>query len=274
MKKKVKALVGSAIAIAISTTAVTGATMALFTDKAEVNVEMNAGRVDVDATVNSLRLYSMDELMPGNEFKNLGTAYLAKPNELVLNNISPGDKVEFDIAVVNNSNVKTQFRTVLAEIGEDSKLLSQLVIKINGKTATLTEDGRIESDWEILDPVSVATEIKTYTISIELPVSVGNDYMTTTANIRFAVESVQANGIVTTSVFYDANGGDGVMDPLKIAPNSNGTLALNTFAMRGYEFAGWNTAKDGSGTAYVDGASFVMGEERYDALRSMASGNL
>ncbi|MBO5223931.1 MAG: InlB B-repeat-containing protein, partial [Clostridia bacterium] len=261
MKKKAKAILGSAIAIAISTTAVTGATMALFTDKAEVNVAMTAGRVDVDASVSSLKLYSMDQLMPGNEFMNLGRAYLSKPNELILDNITPGDKVEFDISVVNNSNIKTKYRAILAEVGKDNKLMQKLIVKINGKKVDLNDDGMIESDWELLDPVEVATQIKTISVSIELPVDANNDYMGKVANIRFAVESVQYNGITTTAVSYNANGGDGIMQPQEWASNVTDNLEMNAFTKRGYEFVGWNTASDGSGTSYVDGASFTMGDE-------------
>ena len=36
------------------------------------------------------------------------------------------------------------------------------------------------------------------------------------------------------------------------------TLTSNTFTKSGYTFAGWNTAADGTGTSYSDGASFTM----------------
>jgi uncharacterized repeat protein (TIGR02543 family) len=33
-------------------------------------------------------------------------------------------------------------------------------------------------------------------------------------------------------------------------------LTANAFTRTGYSFAGWNTAADGSGTSYADGASY------------------
>jgi len=33
-------------------------------------------------------------------------------------------------------------------------------------------------------------------------------------------------------------------------------LTLNTFTRTGYTFSGWNTAANGTGTAYADGATY------------------
>jgi uncharacterized repeat protein (TIGR02543 family) len=63
-----------------------------------------------------------------------------------------------------------------------------------------------------------------------------------------------SQGIGFFQVAFDANGGTGAM-----APESSATpaaLTPNAFTRSGYAFAGWNTASDGSGTAYADGAMF------------------
>lgn len=57
---------------------------------------------------------------------------------------------------------------------------------------------------------------------------------------------------------YDANGGEGVMGATEGIVNNGVTVAQNTFVRDGYEFAGWNTAADGSGTAYAPGATYVL----------------
>ena len=57
-----------------------------------------------------------------------------------------------------------------------------------------------------------------------------------------------------STVTFVANGGVGSMG----AQTENGpaTLTANSFTRAGYTFSGWNTAADGSGTAYVDGATY------------------
>ena len=56
-------------------------------------------------------------------------------------------------------------------------------------------------------------------------------------------------------VSYDANGGAGSMGSLNLTYGQMAFLMSNAFARQGHSFAGWNTAADGSGTAYQDGQS-------------------
>ena len=61
------------------------------------------------------------------------------------------------------------------------------------------------------------------------------------------------------NVTYDANGGDsGTM--AAEATNADGkiTLSSNKFEKSGYTFDKWNTAADGSGTSYGDGATVTL----------------
>ena len=56
----------------------------------------------------------------------------------------------------------------------------------------------------------------------------------------------------TLTVVLDANGGSGdAMDNMVITRNYGQTMSTNTYTRDGYTFAGWNTAADGSGTAYA-----------------------
>ena len=60
----------------------------------------------------------------------------------------------------------------------------------------------------------------------------------------------------TARVFYtitfNANGGEGSMEPQRFEVGVDTALNTNTFTREGYKFIGWNTAADGSGTAYAD----------------------
>ena len=57
------------------------------------------------------------------------------------------------------------------------------------------------------------------------------------------------------TVRFDANGGSGSMSDMSRFANDNTALTSNTFTREGYTFAGWNTAANGSGTSYDDGAT-------------------
>lgn len=56
------------------------------------------------------------------------------------------------------------------------------------------------------------------------------------------------------TVIFDANGGSGSM--ANQTASAAAALTSNTFARPGYQFAGWNTAANGTGTAYANGASY------------------
>lgn len=50
-------------------------------------------------------------------------------------------------------------------------------------------------------------------------------------------------------ITFDANGGKGTMGTQTVKPNEATALTANTFTRADYDFTGWNTAKDGTGTA-------------------------
>jgi len=60
----------------------------------------------------------------------------------------------------------------------------------------------------------------------------------------------------TYNVIFNANGGTGSMSNLGIQYGSSKNLTANSFSRTGYTFAGWNTAANGSGTSYSNGASY------------------
>ena len=62
------------------------------------------------------------------------------------------------------------------------------------------------------------------------------------------------------TVTYHANADDatGSVDSQTASYGGSVTVSANGFTRAGYEFTGWNTASDGSGTAYVPGDSLVV----------------
>ena len=61
-------------------------------------------------------------------------------------------------------------------------------------------------------------------------------------------------------ITFDANGGEGTMGTQTVKPNEETALTANTFTRADYDFTGWNTAKDGTGTAYGDKANITPNE--------------
>ncbi len=60
--------------------------------------------------------------------------------------------------------------------------------------------------------------------------------------------------LTMSTVAFDANGGEGVMQDQ--TSSSAASLNSNTFTRDGFTFEGWNTASDGSGTPYDDEGSY------------------
>ena len=63
------------------------------------------------------------------------------------------------------------------------------------------------------------------------------------------------------TVKFDANGGTGKMADEFFTYDAGKALTKNAFTHGGYAFDGWNTAKDGKGTSYKDGASVNLPTE-------------
>jgi uncharacterized repeat protein (TIGR02543 family) len=71
--------------------------------------------------------------------------------------------------------------------------------------------------------------------------------------------SVTANFAINSyTVTFDPNGGTGSMSDQSGNYNTTAALTLNAFTRTGYTFAGWNTAANGSGTTYADGANYTF----------------
>lgn len=67
------------------------------------------------------------------------------------------------------------------------------------------------------------------------------------------------------TVTFEANGNaeypvEGTMAPQTVTANTETQLNANTFTREGYNFTGWNTEADGTGTSYADGATVNLTE--------------
>ena len=64
----------------------------------------------------------------------------------------------------------------------------------------------------------------------------------------------------TYAVTYDANEGTGTTQAQTKTYGAALTLRANGFTRKGWDFTGWNTEADGSGTAYAAGAAYTANE--------------
>lgn len=180
MKKRL--LLSSIVMIVLCAVLFTGATFALFTSESKVNIAVTSGKVEVEATVEDITLYSMD-VEQVEKFENGGTATV-EGNQLVLSKVTPGDKAEILINIDNKSNVNTIWRFVW-ECADGYDLMSGMIVTIND-----TEYGAIKSynsAWATLDAD------KKVKVAIELPKEAGNEYQNLETNVVFRVEVVQGN---------------------------------------------------------------------------------
>ena len=200
------ALLSSIVTILLCLSLIAGSTFALFTSKSNVNIAVTAGEVDMVAGIAITKLesvkgdvngtivdengntYSYEEVSPN--FTNGGTAEVVG-SVLTLDKITPGDKVTFEISGTNNSNVAIQYRYVIECLSGDD-LMKGLELTINN----VAIDKYMESYTSPWAPLAVGTSMTNVPITIELPVSAGNEFQKKSTEIRVLVEAVQGNAVV------------------------------------------------------------------------------
>lgn len=198
MAKNVKRKVAlSVITLCLLLVLLAGSTYALFSDSADTSIVVSSAKVDIEAEIlDDYKLYSLDVLQTNGKFELGGTANFVQENgqltgDLELTNIAPGDRIEFTIRVTNLSNIDILQRARIvgsAENAENEVLLNGLVVKVDG--AVLDFNNTPASDWETLSPSTTPTDI---TISIELPVTAGNEYQNLKCTISLMIDAYQGN---------------------------------------------------------------------------------
>ena len=98
-------------------------------------------------------------------------------NELKLDNMTPGDKVNFNIKVENKSSVTVKYRTRIY-CGEDNGLYAGLKYSITNGTETY--ESMAITDWATLTPD--VKEVANLDCKVELPVDAGNEYKNKSCN--------------------------------------------------------------------------------------------
>lgn len=234
MKKKV--LLSSIATIALCLCLIAGSTFALFTSQSKTNIAVTAGNVDVVASVEDFKLYSVEATANGSivdenggkyeyqertddKFANGGTA-VQNGSMINLERITPGDKISFGIEATNNSDVAIQCRYIIECVsGED--LMKGLVVYINGDAYPVLKS--YTSAWTALAVGESITDGGNVEIEIELPVTAGNEYEgKKDVAINVLVEAVQGNADI------GANNGP----VIEFLANSNATAVADAASLQ------------------------------------------
>lgn len=242
MKKllKSKTFLGAVMSIALCVSLIAGATFAIFTSESNVNIAVTTGKVKVEATAQLTSLYSPKEIdRDGNVtnednaatadgFYNGGTATL-DGNTLILDRVTPGDRVDFSITLKNIGNVKTLYRygyavkplaeegATDADVAEAEKLYSALEFELEE-----VETSRYVS---YMTAWSEFTEEKVLDISVGMSTMANSDYMTLSGRIVFIVEAVQGNAAVGAGEQFEIADKQGFINAIDMINNSENTSA-------------------------------------------------
>lgn len=240
MKKKV--LLSSIATIALCLSLIAGSTFALFTDKTDFNIAVTSGDVEILATTGIKNVYSAkgtdddiakDEYLKDENghgyfhelqnktdgdrhyFVNGGYAVVEGAN-LIIDKITPGDRVDVVVKVENKSNVAMSYRYKI--IAADVNLAYGMVVSVGDNTfdpnVQLSDEQLIgyeglatwTSKWYPVIPTDGKSgegmEIPDFVFTIELPVYAGNEYQTErtadkieSVSYTVLVEAVQGNAV-------------------------------------------------------------------------------
>ncbi|MCF2671604.1 InlB B-repeat-containing protein, partial [Butyricicoccus pullicaecorum] len=157
-------------------------------------------------------------------------------------------------------------------------------VKFSNNYATLEGDGNRKVYCDISGTFNLISELKNslnvkYYNSGDI-YAIGKDYTILSSDVAkislVAVPDVPEGTIcyldaqnnqvkpgIARTITFNANDGSGEPDTAtQVVPSGIETaLKENTFTRTGYYFSGWNTAEDGSGTAYEDGAEITTSKD-------------
>ena len=287
MKRNV--IVSAFLAIALCMSVIAGATFALFTSSAKVNLSITSATVKLsDVTVENRQMYSLVDVNPdtleGTEIDRTkeGTFFLGgtvdySDGTFTINKMAPGDRITFDIKVANESDIPVKYRAVISD-PEGSNLTDVLVITVNNEVYL----GKSETDYADL----AVGEAAVVPVEVELPVSASDNWAGKTVTLTVTVEAIQGSVkpvekaplIFTKDGEYEledirANGVDGVLqvNGSTLTINGDGKLVAvgGIYAGNGGEYSTAVWADKGA-KVIINGGTYVNtaknGDDHYDLI--------
>ncbi len=119
---------------------------------------------------------------------------------------------------------------------------------------SFTRDNYVFTNWSVMKDGSgtIYSDGETITVTFD---------MTLYAQWKSTNSSSNPESISYVTIIFDANGGTGEMLPMSFVPGETHILTTNVFTKENYWFAGWNTATNGTGTAYADSQEITTEED-------------
>ncbi len=163
----------------------------------------------------------------------------------------------FTLSKTNGDNQSAQLLSSFSNPLEVSVTANQLGEPVNGGNITFTSPISGGSAILATSPATISSgtasviatandTIGTYNVNAETSGAIGISFSLT-------------NTLTYYTVTFNANLGSGTMSTqVASAPTA---LTTNTFTRTSYDFAGWNTASNGTGTAYSDGTTYNFGSD-------------
>ena len=168
-------------------------------------------------------------------------------------------KEEVKQSAFDKVNITTSTSNIVFEDGH----------KITGSTIEKTNNKEIEITFDVVGGGSIVTQTvqqngkygelpeptkEGYTFAnwvFEDGTIITSDTIVPTGENHKLIATYREN---TYTIKFDGNGGTGAMQNLNASYTSQVKLSSNEFINKGSSFVGWNTAKDGSGTSYIENA--------------------
>ena len=188
---KSKTFLSAVMSIALCVSVIAGATFAIFTSEASVNIAVGTATVKVTAKIDegSFKTKQLGGEYADGKDNTFAKDVAVEAGKITVKSMVPGDGVKFTIDVHNESNVVVNYRTKWSTVTE-SGLLDALTVSVDEERYA---GNTTYSGWEKL---AVGSSDKHVGVEIALDETVGNTYQAQDVALEFAVEVIQGNAHV------------------------------------------------------------------------------
>ncbi len=214
MKKKL--LINSILSVIMCLSVIAGSTFAVFTADQKVNVAVNAATVNVVATVDESTIALSSEY--GKNVQQTEAYY--ENGKIVVNNMAPGDIVDFEISIYNKSSIDVQYAAVFKVDGA-ADLVGQLEISAvyGGEEVVFTGASEAKDVYRTLAPTDTPEiPVMTIPVKLHLPKETSNTYQGGSLEFYFGIEAIQGNAPAGPQAVFNTFAQEDIPTPDKIQP--------------------------------------------------------
>lgn len=253
MKNKKSIVLAAVSAIAFASISV-GTTFALFTSNSQTDVQVSSGKINVNANLDDIKVYSAvfesetvyhEELQTETReeggltehlFSNGGyAAYNSDQSTLIIDRITPGDLVKFSFDIANDSNVSFKYRFSYVAIDTDEDPNTSYLDLIKGMDTSIKVGSAEPATYHGLAKYQTAWEVKSADASLDdvefslsLPVQAGNEFQDKEAKILISFEAVQGNADTDGDAEIVLVEEDIASDPVVVVENEDTVISAES----------------------------------------------